>query len=558
MPNPASGSRLRALCVSPAHTRSFSSFGHAFSLFPTVKAMMPPLGILTIAARLPPAWEVRFIDENVRPVRDDDLRWADVVLATGMHNQEPLLHALSARAHRHGKLIALGGPSVSAAPERYADFDILHMGELGDATDALIARLERSIERPVQQEVFVTRERLDLDACPIPAYHLIDTRDYMMMSVQWSSGCPYTCEFCDIPVLYGRKPRYKSPERLIAELSAIAARDSLGVVFFVDDNLIADKKALRGMLPRLIEWQRLNGHRLRFLGECTLNVATDRGILSMLREANFTDMYFGIESPDPDALVLLDKEQNIRMPLLDAVRAINAHGIGVHAGFILGLDTDSDKTVDDIVAFLDRSQIAIAVVNLLYAPPKTPLYERLSAEGRLIPHDEVEDSNVRFKDPTSVVMQRWRRLVEHAYAPTRIFERLRYQARHTYPNGLTLSLSRYKLSPGMALNGVGAILSIFVRMGLLAPYRRAFLSLAVELLLSGKIELLVHAGAMGYHFIRFRDEALEGRVHASLHTELGGAGVKDMPKKTASGASKGGPGGRIKLRRKPEPARGQA
>ena len=201
----------RILCVFPAYTPSFGTFAHAYRLMHDVRAFMPPQGLLVIAAYMPEHWPVRFIDENIAPATAADFAWADVVLVSGMHIQARQIHDIARRAKAAGKVTALGGPSVSGAPEMYPDIDYLHIGEIGDSTDRLIARLDESCDRPVAQVRFETRERLPLSDFPIPAYHLVPLARYLMCTLQFSSGCPYLCEFCDIPNLYGRQPRFKTP-----------------------------------------------------------------------------------------------------------------------------------------------------------------------------------------------------------------------------------------------------------------------------------------------------------------------------------------------------------
>ena len=213
-------SQRNVLCVFPDYTPSFGTFSHAYRLLPRVRAFMPPQGLLVIAAYLPPKWPVRFVDENIALASAADFDWADVVLVSGMHIQAPQIHDIARRAKLAGKIIVLGGPSVSGAPELYPEFDCLHIGEIGDATDRLIACLDHGVTPPPTQMRFETSERLPLRDFPLPAYNLIRLDRYLMSSLQFSSGCPYRCEFCDIPALYGRQPRLKTPEQITAELDA--------------------------------------------------------------------------------------------------------------------------------------------------------------------------------------------------------------------------------------------------------------------------------------------------------------------------------------------------
>ena len=323
---------------------------------------------------------------------------------------------------------------------------MLHLGELGDATDAMIVALDESVERPQQQRIFKTQARLPLDDFPLPAYHLIQTYRYMMLPIQWSSGCPYTCEFCDIPAMYGRVPRFKSAARLLAELTVLAQQDFLGAVFFVDDNLVGNKTALRSVLPQIVAWQRRSGYKLRFVGECTLNIAAEPNLLQQLRDARFTDFYFGIESPDPNALVAIDKKHNLRLPLGVAIETIHSYGLGVHAGFILGLDSDTPDTPEKILRFVEDNNIPMPIINLLYAPPKTELRRRLELEGRILPPAEATVSNVKFKEPNEVVYARWRSVTAAAYAPQGAFRRFRHQAKFTYGHRLPAKLLRSQVT----------------------------------------------------------------------------------------------------------------
>src|SRR5204863_9226807 len=232
-----------------------------------------------------------------------DFDWADVVLVSGMHVQAPQIHDITRRAKAAGKAVALGGPSVSGAPEMYPDVDYLHIGEIGDATDDLIARLDRDVSPPVTQVRLETEMRLPLCDFPIPAYSLIPLGQYLIGSLQFSSGCPYCCEFCDIPALYGRQPRLKSPHQLLTELDRIVAQSVHPlVIYFVDDNFIGNRKATREMLPHLVAWQKKHGYPLHFACEATLNLAKQRDILALMREAQFHSVFVGIETPELDAL----------------------------------------------------------------------------------------------------------------------------------------------------------------------------------------------------------------------------------------------------------------
>ncbi len=367
---PVTSSR-RILCVFPAYTPSFGTFSHAYPLMGGVKAFMPPQGLLVIAAYMPEAWEVRFVDENIARASPEDFAWADAVFVSGMHIQEGQIHEIGRRAHAAGKVAVLGGPSVSGAPEKYPDFDYLHIGEIGDATDALIRRLDATVAVPAEPERFETGDRLALADFPAPAYERVPLKRYLIGSLQFSSGCPYRCEFCDIPQLYGRQPRLKTPEQLCAELDAIVAQPAHpAVVYFVDDNFIGNRKATRDMLPHLVEWQKRNNYPLQFACEATLNMAKQPEILELMRQANFMTVFVGIETPEADALKGIDKTHNAAVPMYEAIETLNSYGLEVTSGIILGLDTDSDKSEQNLIDFIDKSAIPVLTINLLQACPR--------------------------------------------------------------------------------------------------------------------------------------------------------------------------------------------
>ena len=386
------------LCVFPRYSPSFGTFEYAFPLLDGVSAFMPPQGLLVVAAALPTTWEVRFRDENIGPATAEDFAWADAVFVSGMHIQRPQINDICRRAHAYDKTTVLGGPSVSACPEQYPEFDYLHVGELGDATDDVIARLACDPSRPIRQVVLTTRERRELVDFPIPAYELVPLERYFIGSIQFSSGCPYQCEFCDIPGLYGRTPRLKTPEQIIAELDTLLARGTNGAVYFVDDNFIAHRRAVRELLPHLVEWQKRNGYPFYFACEATLNIAKRPEILELMREASFGTVFCGIETPDPDALRAMSKEHNLMVPIVEAIRTLNSYGLEVVSGIILGLDTDKVSSGEALVDFIERSNIPMLTINLLQALPRTPLWDRLAREGRLI-HDDARESKCGFQAP---------------------------------------------------------------------------------------------------------------------------------------------------------------
>lgn len=512
----APASQRRILCVSPRYAPSFGTFQYAYPFFGgRVRAFMPPQGLLVVANYLPESWPVRFVDENVRPATAAELRWADAVLVSGMHVQRPYILDITGRAHAHGKPVVLGGPSVSACPEDYPDADILHLGELGDATDRVIEHLDARPGRPRQQLRFATAERVPLADFPPPAYHLISLRRYFIASIQFSSGCPYTCEFCDIPALYGRNPRLKTPTQVLAELDRIAAGGATAV-YFVDDNFIANPKAALDLLPHLVEWQRRNRYPLRLACEATLNIARNERILALMREAGFVTVFCGIETPEPRALRAMSKDQNLRMPILDAVRRINGFGMEVVSGIILGLDTDSPETADHIIEFIRASQIPVLTINLLYALPKTPLWRRLEAEGRLLP-DDGRESNIVFKLPYDTVLDMWLRCITTAYEPAAVYARFAHNQAHTFPNRLAFPRNPRRESWRNVLDGCAILARVIWRIGVRGDYRRTFWRMALPALRAGKIDELIHVAVVSHHLIEFTRQCARGIREAAFY-----------------------------------------
>ncbi len=507
--------RRRILCVFPSYSPSFGTFDSIHRMC-GVSAFMPPQGILVIAAYLPAFWQVRLIDENIRAARRQDFAWADAVLVSGMHIQRPQILDICVRAKAADKLTVLGGPSVSAAPDSYPQFDVLHIGELGDATDALIRRLDDSCAPTGGQMRLETGERLPLTDFPIPAYRLVATDRYFIASLQFSSGCPYRCEFCDIPALYGRNPRLKAPAQVIAELDALLAHGPPPAVYFVDDNFIGNRKAAKALLPHIIAWQKRHRYPLKFACEATLNIAGEPELLAMMREAFFYAIFVGIETPDPDALRHMAKDQNAKLPILDAVRTINSFGMEVVSGIILGLDTDTPDTADRLLAFIEASQIPMLTINLLQALPRTPLWDRLHRAGRLV-DDPDRESNVAFARGYEEVLGAWRRCVAEAYRPEAVYARFAYNARHTYPNRITPDAAG-RLTWINLRRGLTLLVQLVLRVGLLADYRRWFWRVAGREFAAGRFDAAFSIALVAHHLITFARQAVQGQENASFYS----------------------------------------
>jgi radical SAM superfamily enzyme YgiQ (UPF0313 family) len=447
-----------------------------------------------------------------------DFDWADFVFVSGMHIQAPQIHDIAKRAKRADKVIVLGGPSVSGAPELYPEFDYLHIGEIGDGTDRLIASLDETGAPPPTQIRFETKERLPLCDFPLPAYNLIHLDHYLIGSLQFSSGCPYRCEFCDIPALYGRQPRLKTPEQITDELDEMLKQPGHpSVIYFVDDNFIGNRKAAREMLPHLIDWQTTRGYPLQFACEATLNLAKQPEILSLMRRAQFLTVFVGIETPEADALKAMRKEHNSALPMMEAIKTLNSYGLEVTSGIILGLDTDTAETESRLKEFIDLSEIPILTINLLQALPRTPLWDRLKRADRLIVDDTGLESNVSFLRPYDEVVAMWRRCVMYAYEPERLFARFAYQVDATFAHRLDVP-ARGKLTVRNLREAVVLAFNLVFRIGLLSNYRRPFWRAAYHALKRGQIDAALGMGLVAYHLIQFSREVFRGDQNASFYS----------------------------------------
>lgn len=507
----------RILCVFPSYTRSFGTFEYSYPLTDGVRAFMPPQGLLVIAAYLPTEWQVRFIDENLNSATDADFEWAEAVFVSGMHIQRRQINDICRRAHEFELPVALGGPSVSACPDQYPSFDYLHVGELGDATDELIGRLAQDTTRPDSQVVFETSNRVEMTDFPIPAYELAEIARYFLGSIQYSSGCPYQCEFCDIPGLYGRNPRLKTPAQVIAELDKLIECGLSGSAYFVDDNFIGNRKAALDLLPHLIEWQKRTGFRIRFSCEATLNIAKRPEILALMRKAYFVTIFCGIESPNPAALKAMNKNHNMMVPIMEAVATLNSFGMEVVSGIILGLDSDTPETGKQLLEFIEHSRIPLLTINLLQALPKTPLWDRLAQAGRLNHNDEL-DSNVKFLLPYDHVVTSWRNCMRAAYLPKKLYERFQHQVEHTSPNRLQLSPGVRRVSKRDIERGLKMLIRVIWKVGITGDYRQVFWKFALPRLARGDIESVISTAIVAHHLILFSREASNGQQNASNYS----------------------------------------
>jgi radical SAM superfamily enzyme YgiQ (UPF0313 family) len=414
---------MNALLVYPEWPDTYWSFKHVLP-FEGTRSVYPPLGLLTISSLLPKHWKKRLVDTNVRPLTDADLGWADVALLSGMLIHKHDLLAILSRCRSRGLRTVIGGPVTSSLHELPLHADHVVVGEAED----LVAGLAADLEQGTAKSIYRAGEFPALDNTPLPDLDLIHLKHYSSMAIQYSRGCPFKCEFCDIIEIYGRIPRTKSPAQVIAELEQLYERKWRGSVFIVDDNFIGNKKKVKELLPVVAEWNRAHRRPFTFFAEASVNLADDDELLQMMKEAGFTRVFLGIETPVQESLKETQKLQNTRRSMLDSVRCIQRSGMEVMAGFIVGFDNDPETVFDEQVRFIQESGIPLAMVGILEALPGTQLYRRLLKEDRLL--DEVSsaemDGQLNFvpKMNPQRLTAGYQSILDRIYNPDAYYERV--------------------------------------------------------------------------------------------------------------------------------------
>ncbi len=486
---------MRVLLVNPTFPDSYWSGRHSLA-FARRRSLLPPLGLITVAALLPRHWECRLVDLDVRPLADEDLRWADVVMLTGMLVQRESLHQVLGRCRRMGVRTVVGGPYATALPEELTLADHVVVGEGEDLVPELAADLQAGRARPVYRET----EKPDLTAAPLPRYDLLRVEDYHQMCLQYSRGCPFSCEFCDIIVMYGRRPRTKTAAQVIAELEAIRATGFTGDVFFVDDNFIGNKKAVKAVLPEIAAWRRRVRPPLEFYTEASMNIADDPHLVDLMTGAGFTAVFIGIETPSQDALSETRKTQNLRRNMVDQVHGLLDRGLDVWAGFILGFDSDGPESFDGMTRFIDQAAIPYAMVGILSALPNTPLYARLQREQRLrkeIPGHQFGLTNVITKLPVDQMLAGYRKVIETVYHPENYFRRCRENLARwkPAPDAIRRKVPRDFASAWRAIKG----------QGFTGRYRRSYWRFVNWVLRHHpeKLGRAIAQAAAGHHYITY-------------------------------------------------------
>lgn len=467
---------MRVLLLYPVFPPSFWSFEKTIELAGR-KAMLPPLGLITVAALLPQDWEFKLVDRNVRDVTEDEWAWAELVMLSGMIVQRADMLAQVREARRRGKPVAVGGPYATAIPQDFveagADFLVLDEAEV-----TLPPFLEALRQGRTSGTFRAGGEKPDITATPIPRFDLLDLDAYSEMSVQFSRGCPFTCEFCDIIVLYGRKPRTKTPAQMLAELQRLHDLGWRRSVFVVDDNFIGNKRNVKALLRELEPWMVAHGYPFSFATEASVDLAQDQELMEAMVRCNFGAVFLGVETPDPAALKLTKKSQNVRQELDESIRRIARSGLRIMAGFIIGFDNEAEGAGQRIVDFVERTAVPTATFSMLQALPDTALSKRLAREGRLLAGGAAADINqttlMNFV-PARPIEQIAREFVEgfwKLYDPAAFLDR-------TLRHFMDLRHGKYPRKPRplarkASWNNVRALLIILWRQGVVRETRGRF------------------------------------------------------------------------------------
>jgi len=505
---PPLGPAIKVLMVWPRFPASFWSLGEVMEIVPE-RSLVPPLGLITVAGLCPKQWKIRLVDLAFEELRDEDILWADLVMVSAMAVQREGVRQTLERAAKLNRRTMIGGPYASSEPKTMlALADHVVVGE----PDEIFAEIAADLERGSARRLYRVTEKPDVSRTPIPRFDLLALQKYTLVSVQFSRGCPFTCEFCDIITLYGRRPRTKSPAQLIGELDALLQLGWRKDVFVVDDNFIGNSKAALELAQELEGWQRRNRYPFAFFTEASIDLAARPALLDAMVKANFCRVFIGIESPSAESLKETKKFQNLRRDPLDSIRLIQQHGLWVMGGFIVGFDSDPPDIFDQQIEFVKRAAIPWAMTGVLQAPPTTPLYERMKREGRLLP-DNPEPSNFdppnfRTVLPLPELLDGTKRMLLTLYEPRRFYERV------------LDSLERWQLQPEQKAPALSLLYLLRVllksvwKQGVLAGYRRAYWGYMRRLVLrwglhAQKRRLGFELALSGHHFIRYARQVAE-------------------------------------------------
>ena len=489
---------MKILLIYPEFPDTFWSFKHALK-FIRKKASTQPLGLITVAAMLPVEWEKRLVDLNVSTLKEKDLAWADYAFISAMVIQRESTHQVIARCKAAGLKVVAGGPLFTAEYDKFPDVDHFVLNE----AEITLAPFLRDLETGLAQRIYTSNEFPDIRQTPTPLWELVDRKRYATMSIQYSRGCPFDCEFCNITTLFGHLPRVKTSAQILRELDGLYQLGWREPVFFVDDNLIGNKRHLReDLLPALIEWRK-GKKGMPFNTEISINIADDEALMNMMAQAGFDTVFIGVETPDNDSLVECNKKQNLNRDLVADVKRIQRAGLQVQGGFIIGFDNDTPSTFQRLIDFIQKSGIVTAMVGLLQAPVGTRLYKRMEQDGRLVGSfsgDNVDGTTniIPKKMNIHVLQSGYRAVVQTLYAPKNYYARVRTFLREYKAPKIKIPLSG---------EYIRAFFRSILRLGILGKERVQYWKLILWTLFRRPelFALAITFTIYGYHFRQVMD-----------------------------------------------------
>jgi radical SAM superfamily enzyme YgiQ (UPF0313 family) len=430
----------KILLIYPEYPDTFWSFKHALK-FVSKKAAFPPLGLLTVAAMLPAEWELKLVDMNTGRLSDNDIKWADMVFISAMVVQKDSAKIAINRCKKLGATVVAGGPLFTTQHEDFPGVDHFVLDEGEVTLPPFLADLENSS----LQRIYSSKVRPDINITPVPRWDLVDKKKYSSMVVQYSRGCPYDCEFCDIVVLNGHMPRTKSPEQMLRELDALYQRGWRDSVFIVDDNFIGNKKKLKAeMLPAIIDWSQNKHNPFSFFTQTSINLADDGELTGLMVKANFNMVFIGIESPNKESLAECGKSQNSSRDLIAAIKTLQHAGLEVQGGFIVGFDSDPQSIFQDVINFVQKSGVVTAMVGLLNAPMGTRLHKRLESEKRLTGSFSGNNTelSINFMPKMNInnLIEGYRKIIDTIYTPSHYYARVKTFLREYRPKRQKMSV----------------------------------------------------------------------------------------------------------------------
>ena len=508
-PFPPLGKAVKVLMIWPRFPPSFWSFAGVMDLVP-IETIHPPLGLLTLAALCPKNWNLRLVDRSFEALRDSDILWADLVMVSGMHVQRDDIHETLLRARALGKRTMIGGPYASSRPDTVlALADHVVVGE----PDEIFDQIAGALERGSAQRLYVVHDKPDVSKTPVPRFDLLNIKKYAHMAVQFSRGCPFQCEFCDIITIYGRKPRTKAPRQLLAELDALFELGWRDQVFIVDDNFIGNHKRALELAQSLEEWQKAHDFPFLFYTEASIDLAQRQELIEAMVKANFYYVFIGIESPSEQSLLETKKYQNLRHDQMESIRFIQSQGLWVTAGFIIGFDSDTADIFERQRDFIERAAIPWAMAGFLQAPPTTALYERMVKEGRYLGEGSAlsnfDSPNFRTLLPLPMLLQGLRQTLVSLYSPSAFYNR-------AYRSLLQWETRKQQKATHIPLFlTLGTLARSIVRQGILSSYRRAYWKFLLQILTRWswnppKLVLGVTVLLSGHHFIKYARDVAAG------------------------------------------------